>query len=418
MALAGKLADVVSVALVAVVLTGAGCQEQRAEAPAMKTEPVRSVPARASSEGVPDSKSQVSRGESRLPTSEETPRGVTTNENKKVPAEAEKAESVGPAVELVLKFVPGQTATYRITTERQKSIEWKGSPTAKPAQFADGRSGNRVELTFEQRVVQVQDDGAAVLEITIKGLKYVGESVNRVVLDFDSVRPEDAGNPLARLIGKGYQVKMSPKGQVVEIANAGPVRLAVQGNLPGNGVAQRLLADEEIRNRHEIAALSTLKDSSVRPGQTWSSIRVLSFDDLGAKTFERVYTLKDVGGAVHTISKEGSTQTKAVGGEGVRSTPYPGNAAGRLAVVEMKAIPSVALATELYQRQASNPFASMSDNAGSYEGRLVLDLDQGQVREYGEQMQNEWVIFDPNSGQNPAAIRMAARRLHRLEQVP
>ena len=80
--------------------------------------------------------------------------------------------------------------------------------------------------------------------------------------------------------------------------------------------------------------------------------------------------------------------------------------------------PSAALAEELHQGQAANPFVSMSDNTDSYEGRLVLDLDRGQVREYVEQMQNEWIIADPTAVQTgqPTAIKMAARRLHRLER--
>ena len=85
----------------------------------------------------------------------------------------------------------------------------------------------------------------------------------------------------------------------------------------------------------------------------------------------------------------------------------------------MKAIPSAAQAEQWQKQQAVNPFASMSDHTDSYEGRLVFDLDRGQVREYVEQMQNEWVIADPTAVQagRPAAIKMAARRLHRLEQV-
>jgi len=83
----------------------------------------------------------------------------------------------------------------------------------------------------------------------------------------------------------------------------------------------------------------------------------------------------------------------------------------------MRAIPSVAQADGADIPHVANPLARMSDNADSYTGRLVLDLDSGQVREYGEQMQNEWIIADPTSGQNPAAIRMAAGRLHRLERV-
>ena len=111
-------------------------------------------------------------------------------------------------------------------------MEWKGSEAAKPPKFTDGRTGSHVELTFEQRVQQVQDDGNAVLEITIRGVKDVIESVNKVVLDFDSARPADSDNPLAALVGKSYRVKMSAQGQVLEISNVEPVRQAVQGVLP------------------------------------------------------------------------------------------------------------------------------------------------------------------------------------------
>ena len=195
---AGRLAGVVSSVLVA-MLAVAGCQGQRAEAPATRALVVcpQSLPERqgASPDRVAGFQPAV-RGRDALDT---TPHGVTTNETapeiKKVPAEAGKPEPSGPAVELALKFVPGQATTYKITTESRRA--WNGRARRRPSlpQFTDGRTGNHVELTFEQRVQQVQDDGSAVLEITIKGLKYVGEVVNKVVLDFDSARPEDSDNP-------------------------------------------------------------------------------------------------------------------------------------------------------------------------------------------------------------------------------
>ena len=392
---AGRLAGVVSVVLVFVALAVAGCQGQRTEASAARLGPAARTSAQASSPEVSGKDTALQTSGFKPPASEETPHGVTTNraapEVGKAQTEPAKPELSGPAVELALKFVPGQGITYKVITELQKSVEWKGTPAARPAKFTDGRTGSHVELTFEQRVQQVQDDGNAVLEITIRGVKQSIESVNKVVLDFDSDRPADANSPMMALIGKSYRVKMSPKGQVLEISNVEPVRQAVQGNLPEHHVASRLLSDDEIRNRHEIVALSALKDRLARPGQTWSSIRTFSFDDLGAKTYERVYTLQQV--------------------------PQDG---GRAAVVEMKAIPSAAMAAQLHQQQAANLFARMSDNADSYEGRLVLDLDRGQVREYAEQMQNEWIVADPTSVEKgqPAAIRMAARRLYRLEEVP
>jgi hypothetical protein len=118
-----------------------------------------------------------------------------------------------------------------------------------------------------------------------------------------------------------------------------------------------------------------------------------------------------VGCALHTDSKD----REGTDG-GVHSTPYE----DWQAVVVMKAIPSAARAAQLYQQQATHPLAAMSDNTDSYEGRLILDLDRGQVREYAEQMQNEWIHADPSSIQKglPVAIRMAATRLHRLERLP
>lgn len=419
MALACKLAGTIPSVLVFVMLAAAGCQEQRAEAPAMKGGAAGSVPAEASKE-VSSAKSQVSNEEgqaSGLRTSDSARHTSnftlqTSDEVKPGKTEPAKVEPSGPAVELALKFVPGQAATYKITVEVYKSVAWKGSAAAKPASFTDGRTGNRVELTFEQRVQQVQDDGNALVEVTIKRLKYLGESVNKVVMDFDSAKPADAGSPLAVLIGKSYRVKMSAAGQVLEISNAEPARQAVLGNLPGQNVAARLLSDDEIRNRHEIVALSALKDPHVRPGQKWSRIRTFSFDDMGAKTYERVYTLKSV------VSGQLSVPSSPLSAAN-RQLPT-GNSEGRVAVVEMKAIPSSAMAGELYKRQAANPFAGLSDNVDSYDGRLVLDLDGGQVREYVEQMQNEWIVADPAAVQNgqPAAISMVARRLHRLERVP
>ncbi len=410
---ADRLASIVSGVLILVMLVVAGCQGQRAEAPAVKAGSAESTPERASTP-------KTSSNDRVPPTPQETPYGVTTNqagnEAGKVRAEAAKTEPSGPAVELTLKFMPGQAATYKLTSETYKSVEWKGAEEAKPSQFTDARTGSHVELTFEQRVQQVLDDGNATLEITIRGVKDVIESVNKVMLDFDSARPADSDNPLTALVGKSYRVKMSPQGQILEISNVEPVRQALQGNLPGHSVAARLLSDDEIRNRHEIVALSALKDRQVRPGQTWSSVRTFSFDDLGAKAYERVYTLKQAGRV--GLAPPGPAGSE-VGGASPTLQPPTVKSEDRVAIVEMKAIPSAALAEELHKKQTVNPFASLSDNSDSYEGWLVLDLDRGQVREYVEQMQNEWVIADPGSMQTgqPTAIKMAARRLYRLERV-
>jgi hypothetical protein len=236
----------------------------------------------------------------------------------------EQTGAAAPAVELALKFSVGQTATYKVTAETQKSIQWLGPASARPASFKDGRSGNHVEITFEQRVRQVRDDGGAVLDVTIKALKYTGEMRSDTAVDFDSDRDRDPNNSLARLIGKTYGLQMSAQGRVVALLDVEPVRQAVRGGKVGEDTALKLLSDEEIKDRHEITPLAALKENPVRPGQTWSDIRTFSFGMMGAKSFERVYTFKGV--------------EEAQG--------------GRRAVVEMKAIPSAAAAARVHRTAA------------------------------------------------------------------
>jgi hypothetical protein len=421
MARAGRWTGIVAGVLTWGLLL-AGCQGQQAPDPVGGAESARSEPAETPT-AAQSPKSEEPSGDAILQTSDpnarvsqEAPPGVTANETAgPLETAARPLETPAPAVALALKFVPGEVTTYKITTELQKSVEWKGPPETRPPKFTDGRTGNHVELTFTQQVELVEDDDSAVLEITIKGLKYVGEVVNKVVLEFDSARPEDAGRPLAKLIDESYRVKLSPRGQVRGIWDIEPAWQSVQESLPGQSVAVRLLSEREIRRRHEIAALSALQEDSVRPGQSWSSLRTFSFDELGAKTYERVYTLQDV---EYEAPPADSQAGKGAEGGGPGTPAATAKPHDRLAVVEMKAIPSTAQAAEVHGGP-TNPFAGTSDNTDSYTGRLVLDLDRGQVRGYVEQMQNEWIIADPRTIQTgrPTAIKMTARRFHRLEQI-
>lgn len=309
-----------------------------------------------------------------------------------VPAPVERTDA-GSLVPLSLRFSAGQVATYKATTEAYRSIAWVGPASGQPAGYADGRTGSRVEITFEQRVQQVRADGNAILLITIQGLKFQGEVQNKTTLDFDSDRAEDRNDPLAALLGQSYRLEMSPKGRVVAVIDAGAVRQAVEGGASVSNVAGRLFSNEVIQDRHSIPPLSALEEDAVRPGQSWSDQKSLSFGEMGVKGFERIYTLTEV--------------RQDDGGS---------------AVVEMKAIPSAAMAEEMHKRQADSPLAGLFDNIEKYTGRLDLDLDQGQVREYVDEMQVEWVVVDPAALRDPTAqprgMKMGARRLHRLELAP
>lgn len=363
--------------VICVLLMISGCQKDRATPSATKVEP-------------PADTTTVVRPQASVPAeSSSQPAPAEAPKAQVAPPEPNEAE---PAVSLILRFSPGQAATYRVTTEAEKSVGWMGPESAKPAGYADGRSGNYVEMTFEQRVEQVRDNGNAVLEITVKALKYRGQVQNKVALDFDSGKAEDQNNPLASLIGKSYRLELSPRGQVVALLDMASVRQAVAVGTPAHGVAVKLFSEEVVRDRHEVPPLSALKDGQAKPGQSWSDLKSFSFGDMGLKGYERVYTLKQV--------RQGD---------------------GRAALVEMKAIPSAAMAEELHKRQTAGPLAGLFDSTEKYEGRLEFDLDGGRIREYVEEMQTEWVVADPAAMQDAAAqprgLKMGARRLYRFERV-
>ena len=103
---------------------------------------------------------------------------------------------------LALKFTPKDSTTYNVTIERERGIIWGGPSSSKPKGFTGGHTGNRIEMTFTRRIQSVDNEGNAVAEITIKGLRYLAKAKDSIVLDFDSSREKDQNSPLAKLIGQ------------------------------------------------------------------------------------------------------------------------------------------------------------------------------------------------------------------------
>ena len=295
------------------------------------------------------------------------------------------------AVDLTLRFSPGPAGTYTAVVEQGKGVFWQGAESAKPKGFEDGRTDNRTEMTFGQEVLSVDPAGDAVVRITITALKYFSRVHNKVSVDFDSARQADQDNLLAGLIGQSYQIKLSREGEVAGIVEATQARSAIPAGSPAYQIAERMLSDDGIRERHIIAALAALPEDQVRPGQSWSSEKSFSFSWMGSKSFERIYTLRDVSGG---------------GGE-------------RLATIEMKAIPALGQPQQ-QGLPAMGPFAGAFDNTSNYDGRCVFELANGRVRECTEQMRSEWVMMDPEAvqkGSVPGAVKMTASWSRRLELV-
>ncbi|MBL7185683.1 MAG: hypothetical protein ISS70_05105 [Phycisphaerae bacterium] len=312
---------------------------------------------------------------------------VETQEAAKTEVEAEEQ---GPSIRLVLKFSPADSTTYRVALETDKSVQWEGG-ASKPKGFQGGHTGNKMEMTFARRIQSVDDQGNATARITIKALKYLATIKNNVTLDFDSSREEDRSNPLNKLIGQSYTIEITPSGEVSKVADTSDALAAVKGDSAANNVAVRLLSADAIKEQHTIRALPAVGKNQLRKGDNWSSMKKVSFDLMGTKSYEKVYTLKE-------ITNVGNR---------------------RIAVAEMEAVASAENAKQLHKEQATGSFSKMFDNTETYTGELRLNLTEGKVEKCRERLLVEWFIVNPNpkADEPPAALRMAATRLHSIERI-
>ncbi|MHC4489206.1 MAG: hypothetical protein ACYSW7_08540 [Planctomycetota bacterium] len=229
-----------------------------------------------------------------------------------------ESEEQKPTVQLALKFTPQDSTTYRVIMEGEKGGEWKGAQPGKPSAFKGGRTGNRIEMTFTQQIQSTDDNGNAVAKITINGLKYLVKVRDQAVLDFDSLREEDRNSLLGKLIGQSYTIEITPSGQVSKVIDVSGARAAVRGGSTTHKRAAILLSANMIKERHTIPALPVTDKNKLRTGDNWSSIKTFLFDMMGSKSYEKIYTLKEI---------------KDTDGR-------------RLAIAEMKAVPSSEMAEQ------------------------------------------------------------------------
>jgi hypothetical protein len=320
---------------------------------------------------------------------------TVTKEAAKPTVEVEKQVPKAPAPEqitLALRFTEQDSATYRVTTQTERSVKFEGALPDEDV-FKGGTTGNKVEITFTQRIDDIDDKGNAAAKITIEALKYLAKVKDNVVLDFDSSTEADQNSPLGKLIGQSYGVKLSPAGRVLEVSDVSDAQTVVRGGSSAAKAALKLVSTDEIKRRHTLTALPGTDKNQLCTGDNWSSAQSFSFGLMGSKAYERIYTLKEV--------KDTDSR--------------------RIAVVEMDAIPTSEMAEQLHEEQQTSGFSQFSDSTETYTGRLKLDLTAGKVEEALEKLQSEWLVVDPSARQQdnkePAAVRMTATRMYRIEKI-
>ena len=323
---------------------------------------------------------------------EEKPKVIEEEKPKVVEEEKPKVVEEQPADELALKFTAQDSTTYKITQEARRSIKWEGA-TTDGSVFKGGQTSSKVEMTFTQQIQSVDDKGNAVAKITIKSFSHVSIVRDNPVVDFDSNREKDKNHAFAKLIGQSYTIEITPVGLVSKVIDANQPKDAVKGTTSTNKMALALFSPDAIKERHTIAAMPATDRSKLRTGDNWSSIKNFSFGLMGSRSYERLYTLKEV--------KDSGSR--------------------RIAVVQMKGEPTTEMAEKLHKEQTIGDFSKMFENTDTYTGRLNLDLAAGKVENCLETLESEWIAVEPAVGQEkekePAVLIMTATRIYSLEKI-
>jgi hypothetical protein len=267
-----------------------------------------------------------------------------------------------------LKFQKGQKSVYRVVEHSGKDYYFEQSSEDK---VTDKSTGRYLEMVLEQKTADVGDDGSALIDVTVKQLKFKSESAKGVNEVFDSTNPAKDSGELASVIGKSYRIKLKQNGQAEVIDNT-EIKKAAKGQ-----TASWIFNKENIAGRHTIKAIPA-KDT-VNVGQSWSEIVAGPKGMLQSKNYEKIYTLKEI----HNQNT---------------------------AVIKMKAIPTTENPEDAQDGSGKNAmgfFGNMFDSSDTYEGQAVIDLQTGQVKKYHEKLDARWVATDDskNTGK-PDVLKM------------
>ena len=281
-------------------------------------------------------------------------------------AKAPKSKSTVP---LTQQFSPQEKDTYQVSITVTKDFKFEQPALDKLRQE---ETTTQIRMACQQTIDQVDENGWALATITINSLACRMVKQNEVQIDYDSDRDSDKSNPLQKLIGQSYKVRLSPDGKA-EAADLGALKISDIPGLEGR-LAKQIASEEEVVKRHQILALPD-SPGVVAAGSSWERIVPSPPGLLSTKSFRKTYTLEN-------IKEENGTKVAAVdmtaGESAVSADAQAGGGGGGLGI-----------------------FAKMLDNEDDYTGKMIFDLKDGKVQEYNETLISSYIAQEANPKAKP-----------------
>ena len=307
----------------------------------------------------------------------------------KVPALA-KAPAQGQ-VKIALRPTIGGLATYKIITKARRTTKWQG-PVPDKAAFDENFNEERVEMVLTQHIQSVDANGIAVALVTIDGVKCLFSNKNTASVDFDSSRRSDANDPIMKLIGQTYLIEFSPSNNISAVDDLPHAMMTMKDGTPSGDAGVSILYPDAIMERHGAMQLPEHGQEMLKPGEKWSRIKTFAFGKMGLKSYEKIYTLKEI---------------RDVGGR-------------EIAVIDMNTIPASEVEPKYRGQQAEIGVPKTFDTNDSYTGGGEFDLKAGRIENYHEDLEASWTVALPakqGDTSEPVVLKMSASRVYSIERV-
>ncbi|MBM4102735.1 MAG: hypothetical protein FJ263_01615 [Planctomycetes bacterium] len=262
-----------------------------------------------------------------------------------------------PSAKIALTFAPQQTARYESISKMIKDVDFD-QPSLKKSKKE--QVSTTITVKFDQTIADVQPDGTATADIAIRAVQFKQVNKDEVRLAFDSTAEKSKNEPLSKIIGQSYRIAMDPNG-AVKVIDAAKARAAVSGSDEQKKIAQKILSDESIIERHQLP-LPKAGQNMISAGKTWTQVVPSPPGLLAPKFFEKVYTVStaDKSKTVVTMSARENLKQKA-------ETPKNTGNLGFL--------------------------AKLFDNQDEYTGKIVLN-PAGTLAEYEETLVSSYTAQD------------------------
>jgi hypothetical protein len=296
----------------------------------------------------------------------------------------------GPTAQMKLNLTPQSEMTYKVVTEFGKDYSFVQPSISK----TKGRhTSTRVEVVFAQEIESIDREGNATAIITMKEIRFLSTDVEGQKAVFDSTAEGSESDPVFAVIGQSYKIQITPDGRVKSIDAESARGVIKEEGLPKKFV-DKLLSDKEITKRHQVLALMNAGQALYKKGDKWSEIAASPDGMLSAKSFEKVYTITDI---------------KIQDGQ-------------KIAIIDMKAAPSSKRAADMAEDDPKmSSFAKMFDETSDYTGKIVLNLNTGEIDSYQELLKAEWLVVEPSAQQKsdkgPDQLTMSLSNLYSIEKV-